>query len=518
MPCVASVVVAEAERAQELEQENADLRAENDRLRAERDKVSAQLEQLLRKLYGKRSERFEDHPELPFDEPESPPPPHVEEAPDDECDQDPRPSRRPRRRGAPRLPKDIARVEETVEPTDDERRCSCCGKDRHVIGYEETEKLEYTPANCYLRVIRRPKLACKDHEEAGVTTPDLPPQAIPKGLAGETMLAQVVTAKHRDHLPLYRQAGIYRRQGIDIPESTLGDWIAASAKLLEPIAEAIHADAVASKYVATDDTSVTLLAPGAGKKRSKRSFLWVYAGKEPGDVFFDYTVGRGRAGPKRVLRDFEGTLQSDAYSVYAPSSLQLPVVNAGCMAHARRRFYDALATDRNNAAAALVAIRELYAVERDYRNLAEKDPQAGLEARRSLREDRARPIFEPLRGWLEALKPAVLPKSPIGKAVHYFVANADALEHYLSDPEIEIDNNRCERAMRQVAVGRKNWLFTGSEAGGQRAAILYSLTVGCWELGVDPFEYLADVLRKISTTPSSQISSLTPSAWKRDRG
>ena len=394
-------MAVEAERTQELEQENAELRAEVERLRVERDKVSAQLEQLLRRLYGSRSERFDGHPELPFEEPETPPPPHVDEAPDDECEEDLRPNRRRRHRGAPRLPKDIARVEEIVEPSDEDRRCSCCGKDRHVIGYEETEKLEYTPASCYLRVIRRPKLACKDHEEAGVTTPDLPPQAIAKGLAGETMLAQVVTAKYRDHLPLYRQAGIYRRQGIDIPESTLGDWVAQSAALLEPIAEAIHMSAIASRYVATDDTSVTLLAPRAGKKNSRRSFLWVYAGRELGDVFFDFTVGRGRDGPKRVLADFEGTLQSDAYSVYAPSSLQLPVVNAGCMAHARRRFYDALSTDRNNAAAALAGIRELYAVEREYKKLVEQDPELGLETRLSLRQERAHPIFEALRGWLE---------------------------------------------------------------------------------------------------------------------
>jgi transposase len=510
-------MVTEVDNAHALEQEITELRAENVRLKTERDQIRQQLDQLLRQIYGRRRERFDGHPELPFDEPDVPPPPHIEEAADDECDEDAAPTRRKRRRGAPRLSDDIPRVEETIEPTDEERSCSCCGKDRHVIGYEETRKLEYTPANCYLRVIRRPKLVCKDHEEAGVTTPDLPPQAVHKGLAGETMLAQVVTAKYRDHLPLYRQAGIYRRQGIDIPESSLGDWVRQSADLLKPITKEILAKAIASKYVSTDDTSVTVLAPGAGKKKSKRAFLWVYVGSDPGDVFFDFTLGRSREGPKRVLADFEGTLQSDAYSVYAPTSLQLPIVNAGCMAHARRRFFDAQDTDRTNAQAALAGMRELYAVEREYKTLAAKDSDVGLDTRLAMRQERARPIFDSLRGWLVGLKRQVLPKSPIGKAVGYFVSNADTLERYLIDPEIEIDNNRCERAMRQVAVGRKNWLFTGSAAGGERAAILYSLTVGCWELGLDPFEYLSDVLKRISVTPCSEIGRLTPRGWKLER-
>ena len=183
------------------------LLAERDSLRVERDDLNAKLDALLKQIYGRRSERYVDdgHPLLPFDEPEDPPPPpHVDEAPDgDDPLEEPR-GRKPRKRGAPRLPADLDRVIEDVAPSEAELRCSCCGEPRTIIGYEETEKLEYRPANCYLRVIRRPKLACKAHEEAGVVTPSLPPQVIDKGLAGETMLAQVITAKYRDHLPLYR--------------------------------------------------------------------------------------------------------------------------------------------------------------------------------------------------------------------------------------------------------------------------------------------------------------------------
>jgi transposase len=493
----------------------AELRAENAALRGQRDLAQARLDELLHRLYGRSSERYVDQGFGPLFEgqevPEPPPSPHVEEAPDDEGLPDEAPARKPRRRGAPRLPQDIKRVVEDVEPSDEEKRCSCCGGEREVIGYEVTEKLEYQPANCYLRVIRRPKLVCKAHEEAGVVAPDLPSQAIHKGLAGETMLAQVATAKYCDHLPLYRQALIYARQGVDLPESTLCDWIAVTAQLVRPIVDAVAAAVFASGYVGTDDTGVRLLTK-ASPKGSKRAHLWSYVGEEPGDVVFDFTAGRDAEGPTRMLQGFEGYLQADAYSVYDKLFESGKIIEAGCMAHSRRKFFEAIGTAPQHAKPAMEAIQALYRVERECKVL-----KLSHDDRLAKRQVESLGSFSALREWLAELKAHVLPKSPIGKAVGYFNRHADALGRFLENGRLEIDNNRCERTMRKVAVGRKNWLFAGSEAGGKRAAILYSLTVGCWELGIDPFTYLSDVLQRLPSTPSSQVAQLTPRGWLQAR-
>lgn len=489
------------------------LRAENATLRAERDVLQAKLDALLQKIYGQRSERFVDdgHPELPFEPRDPAPPPHVDEAADDEDIPEEARRRKPRRRGAPRLPADIKRVVEEVAPSAAEMRCPCCDDLREIIGYEETEKLEYEPANCYLRVIRRPKLVCKKHEEAGVVTPDLPPQVLHKALAGATMLAQVVTAKYRDHLPLYRQAGIYARQGVDIPESTLGDWIRQTHEVALPIVEAMKSQALASGYVSTDDTAVTLLTKESASG-SRRAHLWAYLGEQPGDVVFDFTPGRGGNGPKRVLESFAGYLQADACPVYDQMFEGGTIVEVGCMAHARRKFHDARDTAPDFANPALQAIQALYRVERSCKELA-----LSHDERLAKRVTESKGTFDALREWIAGLKAHALPKSPIGKAVKYFNNHAEALGRFLENGRLEIDNNRCERTMRQVAVGRKNWLFAGSEEGGQRAATLYSLTVGCWELGVDPYAYLSDVLARLSTTPSSEVAQLTPRHWAQAR-
>ncbi len=326
------------------------------------------------------------------------------------------------------------------------------------------------------------------------------------------MLAQVVTAKYRDHLPLYRQSRIYQRQGLDIPESTLGDWIKQSASLLTPITDAVHRSILASGYVRSDDTGVTLLLSQA-PKHSKKAHFWAYFGEQPGDVLFDFTEGRGGEGPRRILAGYEGIHQADAYSGYDALYLDGTIVEAGCMAHARRKFFESQDTKPDEARAAMTAMRSLYAIEREL-----KAEGATVEQRAERRSAESRPLFDALHRWIGSLKAHAIPKSPLGKAIGYFLNHAHALGRFLDDGRIDIDNNRCERAMRQVAVGRKNWLFAGSVAGGKRAATLYSLTVGCWELNVDPFAYLSDVLSRLGTTPASQVDSLTPRGWAAARG
>ncbi|MCB9880774.1 MAG: IS66 family transposase [Planctomycetes bacterium] len=495
---------------EELEREITKLREEIVLLRQQRDDFERLWTQLRDRLHGKKTERFSNQPFLPGFGPEEEDvdaiPPHADEAPDDEADEvveTKKPKRKPRQ--ATKVGSGIPRVEEVIEVADEERACPCCGEPREIIGYEDTEKLEFRPASYFVRVLRRPKLACKKHEEVGVWTPDLPPQVIDKGLAGASLLAQVITAKYRDHLPLYRQARIALRHGVELAESTLGDWIRQSAWLLQPIVDAMHKRILRGNYIATDDTSITVLGAG-GKKQSKRAFLWAYLG-DTGDVVFDFTMGRSRDGPKRMLDGYRGYLQADAYGGYNQLYEDGHIREVGCMAHARRRFFDALKTDRTRAEMVLAAMHELYSIEREIKARPNEE-------RHAMRQARSAPLFDDLLKLIRALGDRVLPKSPTGKAVTYFVKNHIALRRYLDDPSLRIDNNRTERAMRQVAVGRKNWLFAGSEAGGHRAATLYSLTVGCWELGIDPFAYLTDVLERLATTPSAEIERLTPRDWK----
>ncbi len=510
---------ADQPTADELRAEIAALRAERDRLASALKLLEEKHDALLHQIYKKRSERYAtDYDEPLFeglDHPEPPAPKHVDEAPDAEeaeLEVPKKSSKKARQRGATRLPDDLRRVYEDIEPSDEQRTCPYCGEERSIIDYEETEKLEYQPASLFLRVIRRPKFACPQHEEAGIAIPDLPPQVLDKSLAGASMLAQVITAKYCDHLPLHRQAGIYGRQGVSLARSTLCDWIADSADLLRPVVDCVLEQAKASGYMSSDDTPVTLLKPGTSSKSSKKAFLWAYLGEQPGDVVFDFREGRGGEGPRDVLDGYRGYLQADAYSAYDRLFDAGGVVEVGCMAHARRKFFEALPHSPEHAEPAMKGIRMLYQIERQAH-----DGGLGTEHRHQLRQREAAPLFAKLREWISELRAHVLPKSKIGRATGYFDRHADALGRYLEDGRLEIDNNRCERAIRKVAVGRKNWLFAGSPAGGQSAATLYSLTDGCWELGIDPFEYLTEVLVRLESTPRTRIAELTPRAWAAAR-
>ena len=497
-----------AEELAQLRQENEKLRAEVAHLRLERDALVQRLKAELKKRYGRQSERFDGQGLLPFMEDESvpPAPPHIDEAPDEEYETVRR-KKKKRSRGAPRFPDDLQRRRVHVEPSAEEAICPCCGKTRIQIGEDVTEELDYVPASFEIVEYVRPRLVCPDHEEAGVTIPDLPPRPIEKGMAGPGLLAQVVTAKYRDHLPLYRQSGIYKRSGVEISDSTMGDWIRDMAHLLSPIVAEMKRQALTTGYVASDDTRITIL-DRTHHKGSRKGYLWVYQGSELGDCIFDYRPNRSRDGPLEFLRGYEGYVQADAYSGYDRLFTEGNVKEVGCMAHARRRFDKAIGDDPKAARGVMDAIRRLYGLE----SYAKKE-DLSVAALRDLRQAEALPLLEKLRDWMLEYKPHVLPESPMGDALGYFLNHAEALIRYTEDGRLAIDNNRAERAMRQVAVGRKNWMFAGSDAGGERAATLYSLTVSCWELKLDPFRYLRDVIDRVSTTPCSEISSLTPRAW-----
>jgi transposase len=388
---------------------------------------------------------------------------------------------------------------------DDQCTCRACGARLVKIGEETSEQLEYQPASLFVTEHVRVKYACQACEEHVVMS-EMPAQPIDKGRPGPGLLAQVVTAKYSDHLPLNRQVAIFARHGVALSRQTLCDWVAASASLLEPVYQDLKRSVLASKVVNTDDTSVPVQDPD--RTTTRDGYLWVYvADTAPADIVYDYTPSRSREGPLAFLGEFRGYLQADAFSGYDALYATGRVIEVGCMAHARRYFFEAKDADAGRALLALGFIQQLYLVEREGKGLRG-------EARRTLREEKATPIVERFKEWLDAQVDVVLPKSPIGEAVGYARGQWEALKRYITDGDLSIDNNVSERALRRVCVGRNNWLFCGSDEGGKRAAILYSLTATCKEHGIDAWAYLKDVLERIPTHPNRRRTELLPRNWK----
>jgi transposase len=472
------------------------------------EKLAHELALFRRYLYGRRSERLDVDPAqllLEFaswlQAQEAAPPPDVAPpSPDASASARPRPGhgRRPLPAALPRR-----RVEHALP--DEQCTCQACGARLVKIGEEISEQLDYQPASLFVTEHVRAKYACAACE-AGVVTSPLPAQPIDKGRPGPGLLAQVVTAKYADHLPLNRQVDILARHGVDLSRQTLCDWVAAAADLLAPIYEDLTASVLGSRVIHTDDTTVPVQDPARTQTRDGR--LWVYVGDaEPADIVYDYTATRTRAGPLAFLRDFRGYLQADAYAGYDALYATGRVIEVGCWAHARRYFWEAKATDAPRALTALGFIQTLYRVEAEAKDL-------DADARRARRQAEARPVLARFKPWLDDQVGVVLPKSPIGEAVTYARAQWTALTRYLEDGALAIDNNAAERALRRVVTGRKNWLFCGSDVGGTRAAILYSVVATCKAHEIDPWAYLRDVLERIPTHPNRRRAELLPRNWK----
>jgi transposase len=475
--------------------------------------LADQLERLKKLLFGRRSERFIDHPSLPFAEDQAEPkPPHVDEAPDDEGEVQVGAHKRKRTHGITRLRDDLPEDRTVIELPEAERLCPCCNKPKQPIGEEVSEELDYQPASFFKRVTVRIKYACPAHEEGGVTTPSAPPRVIVRGMAGPGLLAQVLTSKYKDHLPLHRQHGIYLRHGVDIPETTMVSWVKAGHELLTPVVEVMQKAVADSARVNSDDTGIVVQdRHHAGGSRN--GFVWVYISPDL-DAVFTYTAGRTRTGPmsffeKRREDRAPGVLQVDAYSGYEALLRTGKMVEAGCWAHARRGFHNALGMVPEEAGNVLATIRRLYDIERDATQHGFDD-----DMRLALRKQESAPLLEALWGYLEALHgtPIALPESALGKAITYAFNQRAALSRFLENASIPLDNNIAERALRQVVVGRKNWLFAGSDEGAKRAATIYSVVVSCWLRKIDPFAYLRDVLLRLAA--GEDPAALTPRAWE----
>ena len=405
------------------------------------------------------------------------------------------------RRGRRAIPKNIRRVDVVVDLPDSEKTCATCGTERERIGEDVSEKYDYIPAELVCRVTRRQKYGqCKC--SPGVVTAPAPPQAVEKGLAAEGLLAHIATSKYVDHQPLYRLEKIFARHGADISRKTLGDWIAECAEALAPIYEHLGRTIVQAGYLQTDDTPITILKDDGGSRTGR---LWVYVDPIGKRVFFDATATREREGPERVLKDFKGYLQADAYSAYDALYRTGQIVEVGCWAHVRRKFFDTREEDPE-ALKVLALIQKLYAVEREGAAME-------VEERRLLRQEKSAPVLAEIDRVREELARTALPKSGLGEALRYLHNQREALGRYLLDGRLKPDNNGAENQLRVVAVGRKNWLFAGSQEGARRAAVLYTLAQGCKLAGVDPFRYFKDVLLRVATHPASRVDELTPAGW-----
>ena len=408
------------------------------------------------------------------------------------------------RNGRRPLPAHLPRERIEYHPSEEELICPCCDQTKQVMGEEVTEELDYVPASFVVRQHVRVKYVCK-HCEEGVVIADLPARPIEKGRPGTGLLAHVLTSKYCDHSPLHRQEGIFKRHGVDIHRSTMCDWVRDCAHLLSPIVHYMKQITLQSKIINTDDTSVPIL--DGSRTQTRKGYLWAYVGDKR-MVVFDYTPTHSRDGPVALLGDYAGHVQADAYQGYDAFFENGDATEVGCWAHTRRKFYDARTTDPRRAHEMLALIGKLYDVERQA-----KQNELDAQAIKELRQHRSKPILDEICPHLEDWSIELLPKSPVGQAVGYARGQWRALNRYIEDGDLDIDNNLAERVLRTVAIGRKNWMFAGSDAGAERAAVIYSLIASCKLCHIDPFAYLRDVLDRVSTHPVSRIVDLTPPGW-----
>jgi transposase len=402
------------------------------------------------------------------------------------------------------LPPELRR--ERIEYTlpEEKRKCACCGEIMQPFGEEVTEQREFVPASLFVIQHARIKYACKVCQDKPVIA-EGPQKVVERISAGPGLLAWNVISKFQHHQPLYRQEDIFKQHGEEIPRSTQCSWLATVAELLEPLYRKMVAHVLESRKIHTDDTPIRVLEPGKGKTRTAR--FWVYLGDEEHPfTVFEYTPNRSRDGPEKFLRGFKGYLQADAYAGYDRLYAGRDVIEVACWAHTRRKFFEARDTDAR-AVEMLALIAELYAVEDRARPL-------NADGRQQLRQLQTKPILARMRTWLDARVLDTLPKSPLGQAITYTLNQWTALTRFIDDGLLEADNNLGENALRPICVGRKNYLFVGSDAGGRRAAILYSLVRSCERHNLNVWEYLRDVLVRVSTHPASQIDDLLPHRWK----
>ncbi len=400
------------------------------------------------------------------------------------------------------FPEDLPVVRTTFELPEDKRVCDCCGAPLSVIGEEVTKELERLELTI-LHEIARLKYGCKKCQ-VGVKLAPGPNRVIERGLLGVGFISHLLAERFGNHMPYNRLEQKYRGEGLSLSRVVLFQTARRAAELMKPIYDQVRKEALESGYLQTDDTGVLMLDPP--NKAAAKTEMWTY--RAPGrGTFYEFADPRKRNSPIEVLRNFKGWLQADAHPCYEPLYKPGDIIEVACWAHARRRFIDAETTEPDLAKQAIDLIRGLYVIER-----RAKDARLSPDDVRALRQREAVPILKAIEDWMTANRPKVLERGPLGMAISYAQKNWAALNRYVEDGRLEIDNNGAERALRPVAVGRKNWTFLGSEVGGATAEVMLTLVMSAREVGIDPRMYLRDVLLRIGT--GADIATLTPRGWK----
>ena len=466
--------------------------------------LSHQVAQLRRMLFGSKRERFEaDENQVKIE---------FEEYASEQQKQDETPvkekityerSKPKKHNGRNRIPDNLPVIEHVIEPDED-----VSGMKK--IGEERTEILEHIPERFFKLVIIRPKYArveklqdlSLNSEVKNVVIADLPSRPIDKCLAGNSLLAALITNKYIDHLPLYRQKQIFKRADIEIPPSTIDSWVAQVGKLLKILYERLVDEVKSQTYLQADETTTKVLDKQK-KKKTHLGYYWTYHAPLAKLVAFDYQKGRGADAPRDFLYSYQGMLQTDGYNVYKRYYADKKVTHLACWAHARRMFEKAQDNDKKRAEHALTEIQKLYDIEREAKDLT-------ADERKELRLEKALPVINDLGKWLHVQRQLVLPKSPIGRAIAYITPLWESLQNYLYDGNLQIDNNLIENCIRPIALGRKNYLFAGSHEGAKRSAMFYSFFACCKLNDINPQKWLEYVLEKIADYPANKIHELLP--------
>ena len=504
-------------------QEEAEHRADKAELRIEflerkNRLLQHQLELLVKKLYGRSSEKTDPNQLLMFLNGQEP----------DSSDEEETPqlpvighTRRPKGHGRDRFPDHLPRKQTALEPDENQRVCALCGDPLCRVSEQISEKGEYIPGHWVINQYVRGMWACeKGH--GGIVMAEAPPGVVDKSRFEPSVYAHVATAKYADHLPLHRQEGIFQRVGMSISRSTMSDMMRDLAILLTVIQQEMKRQLLMSHFIQTDDTPVGVLVEREGPKRKRKKVkgrIWVYIAPG-GIVVFDFTLSWSRDGPASFLRGFEGThLQGDKYSGYDHICKKDGLIKVGCWSHVRRKFVDAENVDRRRSALLVWLINWLFRIDRLIKRRLEQDDSYDTEQAHAARQRLARKVLARIKIKLDEFQhsPDVLPAEALGVAVRYALNQWDALEHYLDHLDISPDNNASERALRAVVLGRKNYLFFGSPKGGDTAATLYSLIATCKALELDPYAYLLDITRRLVADRNTPAVELTPWAWRDAR-
>lgn len=479
------------------------LERENQLLRQQNAYLKEELAQLKRMIFGKKNERFilsdASQAILPFDD-------SLVVEPHAETTQETISYTREKKKDKKQpvrliLPAHLPREEEVLEPADK-------AADAVKIGEAITEILEYTPGKVFVKRYVRPKYKQQVNADGiskeVIINASLPSLPIPGGNAGPGLLAHLLISKYVDHLPFYRQVQIFKREGLKIPESTISGWFKTVCKLLEPLYEELKTQVLDSEYLMADETPIPVQSsdkPGA----THTGYMWVYRSPVKQLVVFDYQSTRGAIGPEAFLKNYKGALQTDGYAAYERFGKQEGITLLACMAHARRKFEQALENDTKKANYALLMIQRLYEIERQC-----KEENLPVDSIRGVRQQKSIPILNEMKTWMENQYPNVAPQSSIGKAIAYALKLWPKLVRYADNGLWNIDNNPVENSIRPVALGRKNYLFAGSHDAAGWAAMMYAFMAICRAHEVEPFQWLKSTLEKISETKLSQLNTLLP--------